>query len=156
MTALAEVKAGVVHATVEIGAPPEVVFRALTDPAELRTWWGSPELYRTDDWKVDLRPGGRWSCQARSPQGDAEVRGEYLAVEPPRLLEYTWEPSWEQYRRTLIRCTLEPIAGGTRVSIVHRGFPSDASARDHAEGWRRVLAWLEGRVVGTHHLGDAR
>ena len=111
MTAVADVQAGLVRATVEIAAAPEAVFRALTDPTELPRWWGSPELYRTDDWKVDLRPGGKWSCQARSPQGDSEVRGEYLAIEPPRLLEYTWEPAWEQYRQTIIRCTLRGDPG---------------------------------------------
>ncbi len=109
-------------------------------------------MYRTDDWKVDLRPGGKWSCQARSPQGDSEVRGEYLAIEPPRLLEYTWEPSWEQYRQTIIRCTLEAIPGGTRVSVVHRGFTAGESATGHAEGWTRVLGWLAGRFAGTHAL----
>ena len=152
MTAVADVQAGLVRATVEIAAPPEAVFRALTDPAELPRWWGSPELYRTDDWKVDLRPGGKWSCQARSPQGDSEVRGEYLAIEPPRLLEYTWEPAWEQYRQTIIRCTLEAIPGGTRVSVVHRGFTAGESATGHAEGWTRVLGWLAGRFAGTHAL----
>lgn len=152
MTAVADVQAGLVRATVEIGAPPEAVFRALTDPAELPRWWGSPEMYRTDDWKVDLRPGGRWSCQARSPQGDSEVRGEYLAIEPPRLLEYTWEPSWEEYRQTIIRCTLEAIPGGTRVSVVHRGITAGESATGHAEGWTRVLGWLAGRFAGTHTL----
>ena len=109
------------RASVEIAAAPEAVFRALTDPTELPLWWGSADVYRTHDWKVDLRPGGKWSCQARSPQGDSEVRGEYLAIEPPRLLEYTWEPSWEQYRQTIIRCTLEPIPGGTRVSASSTG-----------------------------------
>ncbi|MGZ6163882.1 MAG: SRPBCC family protein [Myxococcaceae bacterium] len=152
MTAVADVQAGVVRATVEIAALPEAVFRALTDPAELPRWWGSPDLYRTNDWKVDLRPGGKWSCQARSPQGDSEVRGEYLAIEPPRLLEYTWEPAWEQYRQTIIRCTLEAIPGGTRVSVVHRGFTAGESATGHAEGWTRVLGWLAGRFAGTHTL----
>jgi uncharacterized protein YndB with AHSA1/START domain len=152
MTAVADVQTGVVRASVEIAAPPEAVFRALTDPAELPCWWGSADMYRTHDWKVDLRQGGKWSCQARSPQGDSEVRGEYLAIEPPRLLEYTWEPSWEQYRQTIIRCTLEPIPGGTRVSVVHRGFTAGESAQGHADGWNRVLGWLAGRFAGTHSV----
>jgi len=148
MTAVADVQAGTVRATVEIAAPPEAVFRALTDPGELARWWGSPDLYQTEDWKVDLRPGGSWSCQARSAEGSSEVRGQYLAVEPPRLLEYTWEPSWEQYRQTVIRCTLEPVPGGTRVSVLHRGFTAEESTRGHADGWTRVLGWLAGRFGG--------
>ena len=71
MTAVADVQARTVHATVEIAAAPDAVFRALTDPDELARWWGSPELYQTHDWNLDLRPGGKWSCQARSAAASA-------------------------------------------------------------------------------------
>jgi len=147
MTAVADVPAGTVHATVEIAATPEAVFRALTDPEELPRWWGSAELYQTHDWTLDLRPGGRWSCQARSAEGTGEVRGEVLAVEPPRLLEYTWEPSWEQYKQSVVRYTLEKVPGGTRLSLYHRGLASEESTRGHGEGWTRVLGWLVERLA---------
>lgn len=149
MSAVADVQAGTVHATVEIAAPPESVFRALTDPGELPRWWGNPDVYQTHDWKLDLRPGGRWSCQARSAEGTGEVRGEVLAVEPPRLLEYTWEASWEQYKQSIVRYTLEKVPGGTRLSLLHRGLASDESTRGHAEGWTQVLGWLANRFAGT-------
>jgi uncharacterized protein YndB with AHSA1/START domain len=125
------------------------VFRALTDPDELARWWGSPEVYQTHDWKLDLRPGGQWSCQARSAKGTAEVRGEVLAVDPPRLLEVSWEPSWEEFRRSIIRYTLERVPGGTRLSVFHRGLPSEESTKGHGEGWNRVLGWLVQRLSGT-------
>ena len=44
------------------------------------------------------------------------------------------------------------IPGGTRVSVVHRGFTAAESATGHAEGWTRVLGWLAGRFAGTHTL----
>ena len=149
MTAVADVQARTVHATVEIAATPDAVFRALTDPDELARWWGSPELYQTHDWKLDLRPGGRWSCQARSAEGTGEVRGEVLAVDPPRLLEVSWEPSWEEYKRSIIRYTLEKVPGGTRLDLFHRGLPSEESTKGHGEGWTRVLGWLVERLAGT-------
>ena len=148
MTAVADVKARTVHATVELAAAPDAVFRALTDPDELARWWGSPELYQTHDWKLDLRPGGKWSCQARSVEGTGEVRGEVLAVDPPRLLEVTWEPSWEEYKRSIIRYTLDKVPGGTRLSLFHRQLPSEASTDGHADGWTRVLGWLVQRLAG--------
>ncbi len=43
MTAVADVQAGLVRATVDIAAPPEAVFRALTEPGELARWWGSAD-----------------------------------------------------------------------------------------------------------------
>ena len=150
-TSVADVKAGTVHATVEIAAPPSAVFRALTDPKELETWWGHPEVYRTHDYQIDLRVGGRWSAKATAPGGgdQSEVRGEYLAVEPPRLLECSWEPSWDQYRRTIVRYTLEPIPSGTRLTVFHRGFASEEDCKNHADGWERVLEWLTGHLAGS-------
>ena len=66
VTTRVDAAAGVVHATVEIDAAPERVFHAFTTPAELAAWWGSPDTYRTEQWTVDLRPGGRWHCHAVS------------------------------------------------------------------------------------------
>jgi Polyketide cyclase / dehydrase and lipid transport len=81
MTAVADVQAGTVHATVEIAASPESVFRALTDPGELPRWWGSPDVYQTHDWKVDLHtlekvPGGtRLSLFHRGLVSEESTRG---------------------------------------------------------------------------------
>ena len=74
--------------------------------------------------------------------------GEVLAVISPRLLEYTWEPSWEEYKKSIVRYTLEKVPGGTRLSLLHRGLPSEESTHGHAEGWTRVLGWIVGRLVG--------
>ncbi len=144
MTAVADVAAGVVHAAIDIAAPPERVFEALTTPGQLATWWGSDELYRTSDWQVDLRVGGKWSCKARNAQGDMTVRGEYLEIRAPTLLVVTWEPGWEDFFRTTIRYELERTPSGTRLKLTHTGFQDRAqSAQGHAEGWTRVLNWLE-------------
>jgi uncharacterized protein YndB with AHSA1/START domain len=150
MRAVADVQAGIVKGDVEIAAPPEAVFHALTDPGELATWWGSPDAYRTHSWRVDLRVGGSWSCEAvRANDGRlSQVHGEYLAVEPPRLLVFTWEPSWEGYARTTIRYDLVPTGAGTRLVVTHSGFASAAAAADHGKGWDRVLGWLAGRFTG--------
>ena len=130
---------------IEIAAPPELVFDALVTPEDLAAWWGSPELYRTHDWKIDLRPGGDYSCKATSATGHLSiVRGTYLEVDRPRTLSYTWMPSWEaKLPATTVRFTLTAIAGGTRVQILHEGFSGfPESQSGHAEGWKRVLGWL--------------
>jgi uncharacterized protein YndB with AHSA1/START domain len=150
MRAVADVQAGVVKGDVDIAAPVEAVFHALTDPAELAAWWGSPDAYRTHSWRIDLRVGGRWSCEAVNAKDGhlSQVRGEYLTVEPPRLLVFTWEPSWEDYARTTIRYDLSPTAVGTRLLVTHSGFATARAAEDHGKGWDRVLAWLTSRLTG--------
>jgi uncharacterized protein YndB with AHSA1/START domain len=144
MRALANVDAGVVKAEIEIAATPERVFHSLTDPSELAAWWGSDDMYRTFDWKVDLRPGGKWSALARGVDGtDMTVDGEYIEVDPPRRLVHTWRPSWDDYLVTTVRYDLEPLATGTRLTVTHTGFGDhDAIATGTGEGWKLVLEWL--------------
>lgn len=140
---------GVVRAVIEVAASPERVFTALTDPKELEKWWGSDDVYRTFDWVSDPRPGGTRSCQARSP-GKAElstVKGQYLVVDPPKALEFTWQASWEGYAETRVRVELDKVPAGTRVTVVHSGLGDDAKrAGGYAEGWNRVLGWLAGHI----------
>src|SRR3954452_12249455 len=130
---------------IEIAAPPETVFDALTTPSELQAWWGAEGMYRTHDWQIDLRPGGEWSCQATSASGAGmTVRGHYLEIDRPRTLAYTWMPSWEpELPVTEVRYTLSPSDGGTVVKVRHTGFEGfEKSQAGHVEGWKRVFEWL--------------
>lgn len=113
-----------VRAAMEIAATPERVFAALTDPAELAEWWGALDQYRGCEWRVDARSGGRWSVRALGPDGvERTVHGEFRVVDPPRRLEYTWHPSWEDGPPSRVRFDLEPATvdgvPGTRVSVTH-------------------------------------
>lgn len=144
--AMADVTQGSIFASIEIEAPPEAVFDALVEPEQLTAWWGSADTYRTFDWKVDLRPGGEWSTQAKSKVDghESRVRGRYLEIQRPRLLVYTWQPSWEDFAETTIRVELIAIPSGTRVKVTHSGFGERTqSAGAHAEGWKNVLGWLD-------------
>ena len=141
--AVADVTSGAVLASAEIAAPVERVFRAITT-AEITEWWGSPELYRTTGWTADVRPGGRWRADGVGADGHAfSVEGEFLEVDPPRKLVQTWRAAWDGGNTTTITYRLEPIEGGTRVTLRHEGFADRVdSCRGHAEGWERVLGWL--------------
>src|SRR5689334_5229255 len=93
--AIADLAEGTILATVDIAAPPERVFRALTDANEMVTWWGSPELYRLTEWRADLRPGGQWKSTGVGADGKPfSVGGEFLEIDPPRRLVHTWSPDW--------------------------------------------------------------
>ena len=82
-----------------IGAPPENVFRAWTEPELLKQWF-APKPYTTPVVDVDLRPGGANLIVMRDPQGnDIPTRGVYLEVVKNERLVLTdactkaWEPS---------------------------------------------------------------
>lgn len=143
MRAVADLSRGVIHASVEIAAPPELVWDAITEPSQLASWWGG-DLYRTYDWELDLRPGGAWRTKAEGRQGPTTVHGEILEVDRPRRLVMTWHASWDGAERTVIRYELSTTPAGTLVRVVHDGFVDRAaSCENHAQGWHLVLGWLE-------------
>jgi len=62
-------------------APRDVVFRALTDPALIPSWWG-PRKYETIVDKQETRPGGEWRYINRNAETGEEFgfHGFYHAV----------------------------------------------------------------------------
>jgi uncharacterized protein YndB with AHSA1/START domain len=155
--AVADVDAGRILASVEIGAPIERVFRALASE-EVAEWWGSPEEYRTTKWVGDLRPGGHWRADGVSAGGEPFfVEGEYVEVEPPHRLVQTWRPQWEPGTSTTITYRLEAIDGGTRLTLRHEGFVGRAeSCNGHAQGWERVFGWLTKHFAKGAPAADLR
>ena len=146
--AIADVSTGLILATVEIAAPPERVFRALTSE-ELVKWWGAEDLYRTTQFQADVRVGGKWRSEGKGSDGAPfSVEGEYLEVDAPKKVSFTWKPQWEKGLETKVTYLLEAIDSGTRVVLRHEGFGERMdSCRGHAEGWERVLGWLTAFVA---------
>ena len=143
-SSIADVNEGVVLARVEIAAPVERVWKAISTD-ELAKWWGSDDLYRTTKHTVDLRPGGAYRSDGIGREGDPfHVSGQILEVDPPKRLVQTWEPSWEPGPPSTVTWMLEPIATGTRLTVRHTGFANPAACEGHSQGWIRVLAWLGG------------
>ena len=148
-----------VVAEIFIAAPASRVFEAITDPEQTARWWGQAGMYRITERQVDLRPGGKWLSVGVGADGTPfRVEGEYLEVDPPRLLVHTWIGSYSGSLKTVVRWELESTdihglhpsgprkAGtGTLVRVRQEGFASaPAAAAGHAEGWKRVLGWLHG------------
>ena len=147
-----------IMAEIFVAAPPARVFQAISDPAQTAQWWGQKGLYRLTETSADVRVGGRWLSAGVGQDGrQFKVEGEYLEVDPPRLLVHTWNPSYHNIGNTVVRWELEPrpvhglqhagpqrVGTGTLVRIRHSGFAGNVEAvRGHGEGWKRVLAWLQ-------------
>lgn len=133
---------------VEIAAPPRRVFRALSDPAELKAWWGARDAYWVEEWRADVRVGGSWDAVCRNAAGQpSRVHGVFLEVDPPRRLVYTWNPSWVSMPETTVEFDVEPRGRGTLLRMRHTGFGAATAAREnHAQGWPSVVAWLRAYV----------
>ncbi|HYA64684.1 MAG TPA: SRPBCC domain-containing protein [Candidatus Sulfotelmatobacter sp.] len=151
----------VICAEIFIAAAPERVFQAITDPEQMPKWWGQQGMYRITEYKADLRPGGKWSIVGDNADGSPfRVDGEYLEVDPPRLLVHTWIASWTGSLKTIVRWELEArgvhalqhhrpqkIGTGTAVRIMHSGFAEKPDAvHSHSQGWIHILGWMQSFV----------
>lgn len=137
----------VVVAEVHVAAPPERVFAAITDPRQLAQWWGKADTYRITKWQSERRAGGKWRSDGEAVDGTPfHVSGEYLEFVPPTLLVHTWVASWSGDLKTTVRWDLKSDNGGTQVTIHHSGFAGHPEAKNHAQGWVRVLGWMQGFV----------
>ncbi len=119
---------------------PARVWRALTDP-ELLSEWLLPVV------GLELEPGSDFTLQAPPQPGwDGTVQCRLLEIEPGRRLRYAWVVGELD---TVVTFTLEPVAGGTRLTIVQSGFRPDQKRNFGGAryGWRmmgeRLFALLD-------------
>lgn len=136
---------------IEIAAPPERVFQALTKAEELARWFTDPSC-PVKSWEMEARLGGRYRYETEKGAvvvngvSEFECHGEILEIDPPRLLVYTWIANWhdDKRRTTLVRWELTPTADGTHVKVIHNGLTQENAARkDYSNGWPGVLAMLK-------------
>ena len=131
---------------ITINAPAARVFAALTDPQQRLQWWRAGGRFTPEHAESDLRPGGTWLLSFDSGGHPASVRGTYRRIEAPRLLEFTWLPSWDNgVTETLVRVDLAERDGVTTVRLTHSGFKSD-EARARHRGWPELLESLRAYI----------
>jgi uncharacterized protein YndB with AHSA1/START domain len=142
---------------IQIAAPPERVFQALVDPSQVLRWWGQTGIYRCTEFQSDLRPGGKWRNAGLSADGRAfEAVGEYLEIDPPRLLVHSWVASWTGDVKTTVRWELEPTKQGTLVRIRHSGLSAHPELAKSYSGWPRLLGWMQALLERGETIDDRK
>jgi uncharacterized protein YndB with AHSA1/START domain len=129
-----------------INAPPDRVYAAWTDPAQLKEWWG-PESVRTRSLVADTRIGGTYRWDLINQDGEEmSVFGEYRELVPEKKIVFTWkwddDQAWEN-RTSLVTVELSNRDGGTELRLTHEQLPSEESRDRHNQGWNSVLDRLE-------------
>lgn len=79
-----------------LDAPPALVFRAWTDPAQLPNFWG-PHGMTTPFVEMDLKPGGAFRTLMRAPDGtEYPTSGVFLEIVENERLVFTdaYEPGF--------------------------------------------------------------
>lgn len=122
----------------ELPQPPEKVWRALTEPELLARW------LMQNDIKPEVGHAFTMRAQPIPGQWDGVVSCVVLAVEPHKLLRYSWKGgTGPGALDTTVTWTLQPGAnGGTRLHLSHAGFTANNrfALENMGKGWRSHLA----------------
>jgi uncharacterized protein YndB with AHSA1/START domain len=119
----------------EVPFPAEKIWRALTQPHLIEEWLMNNDFKPVVDHRFKLRADwGAVDCQV-------------LAVEPNKILSYTWDAMGLE---SVVTWTLTPTSTGTQLRMEQSGFrPDQQQAYQGAKyGWQKFFAGLERVVEG--------
>ena len=115
-------------------ATPERVWAHFTEPDLMARWFcPNPDLAITCD--LDVRPGGAW----RVVMGDWVVGGQYVEVEAPTRLVFTFDWEHDDDPPTTVTVEISAEPQGTRMILAHE----ETGDSGHEEGWMLSLARLD-------------
>jgi len=104
-----------------VPAPPEEVYRALTNPATIQLWSGEPAEMSTE-------PGSEFSLW------EGSIVGRNLEFVEDKKIVQEWYFG-EQEEDSIVTIILHPDKKGTSAELKHTNIPDDAYA-DIVEGWQ--------------------
>ena len=123
-------------------------FEAWTDADKLRAWWG-PAGVRCTHAEIDPRVGGRYRIANAMPGGEVLwIEGEFLDIEAPDMLAFTWTIASDPTSRELVTVRFEARDGGTDVVVIHERIADRNKREGHEAGWVGCLEGLATRLEG--------
>jgi uncharacterized protein YndB with AHSA1/START domain len=125
-------------------APPDKVFAAWTQPAEIARWYGPAQFNAPEERiTVDLRPGGRWELTMvrRDGGGEFSIGYEILEVDPPSLLVMRSDPMPNLPEPTVVRVEIATDGNGATLTLTDGPMP-DAGAAGAEAGYNAAFEKL--------------
>lgn len=132
-----------------IAASVDDVFAAWGDVDSLSAWMCPAETISGASVETDFRVGGKFSIVMHGDEGDYQQVGEYLEIDPPKRLVFTWVSPWapEAEQETRVTVSLDPAGEGkTRLRLVHEDIT--AWYDNHEQGWAKIASELDNRLTG--------
>ncbi len=133
------------HVTVRVthrfSASAERVFDAWLDPQKAcKFLFATPtgEMVRTE---IDARIGGAFHIVDRRNGEDVEHTGEYLEIDRPRRLVFTFLVPKYSPESTKVIIDIVRLGSGCELTLTHENVPPEYATRNEA-GWTGILAAL--------------
>src|SRR5262249_26429594 len=142
----------VVTVTVEVAADLPTAFEIFTEA--IGRWWRPGPMTRKSaaggvGMSIGPRDGGRGSEVQDGAAGEGFEHGRVLVWEPGARLVLHYEDRGHDIDGTEVEVRFEPVDGGTRVTLEHRGWEKVAAdlaaqkRRSKRWGWANILGWYQ-------------
>jgi len=139
-----------IERTIDVNAPPERVWRALTTAEDLAAW------FRVGI-EGDIAPGAEvWMTSKYPGHEGTRFLVKVTEMTPPHRFVWQWHPGavdpgidYSREPWTTVTFTLEPSGRGTRLRVLETGFNEVSLARrakvvqDNSQGWTEVIVWIQ-------------
>jgi uncharacterized protein YndB with AHSA1/START domain len=134
----------------EFEVPSELVWKAWTEPSQVKAWLELGEETTIESVKMDLRVGGKFRIQTKDDEGEYfTAAGTYLEVKPTEKLVYTWD--WEkdgsekefgelEGDESQLTVEFRPSGNKTQLVLTHERFSSVEKRDRHEGGWTK---WVD-------------
>ncbi len=134
-----------------VRAPRDLVWRCLTEPAELAQFWGPRGMTTPQDGiVVELRAGGRFETLMVGEHGSHRMTAIFTEVVPPERLVWV-----EQGSGLHTTSTLRDLGdGSTEIAIHQRHVPEPMRSPEARAGFLTSLDKLEDHL--SHLLREER
>jgi uncharacterized protein YndB with AHSA1/START domain len=133
--------------------PPGTVFGAFLDVTVARRFLFATATGEMIEAELDPRVGGAFAFTERRPEmGDVRHVGEFLQIDRPRRLVFSFGVPQFDPAITTVALDIEPDGEGCRLTLTHEGVGPDW-AEGTRDGWRRILAGLEPALDGVTAAG---
>lgn len=140
------------HVTVRVtrcfNAAPERVFDAWLDAGMIGTWMFGPALRDEEAVRISLDPrvGGSFSFVVRRQGQLIDHVGEYLEIDRPRRLRFTWGVADEEASSQVV-VDIVPLESGSQLTLTHELHPDWADYAGRTEAaWTKMLDALAAAV----------
>ena len=128
-------------------ASPEEVFDVFTKPEAMRVWWTDRTTF-----DIDLRIGGTWTIVRKEDTETYTATGEYLEIERPHRLQYTYAMPQFSPNSNTITITIEPNKNDGSIMTFTESGPdiaeelstlTEGDVSESERGWQQGFDLME-------------
>lgn len=140
----------------KINADPSKLFRAWLNAEDFANWFLSGDGIGIESVSMDSKPGGKFLINMSLDGKILPHEGEYITIEEPTKLVFTWRSQATENRDTLVTITFIEIKDGstentkgskpkiqTLVTLIQEELITDIQIKMHNHGWTSILEGLD-------------